>query len=225
MTTDPSQRVRVPGSERAPLPGARKVGIADPNERVQVSIYVSSRGATSKEAMLQKLIDQPAQNRRHLSREEFAASFGADPGDLEAVASFARSQGLAVEKTDAARRVVQVSGTVDAMSRAFGVELARYEYPGGSYRGREGSITIPAELDGLISGLHGLDNRPAARPHVTVAAEGVRPRQDGGPYSPVEVATAYDFPRSSWEGATGTATCKRSSGTSVPASPPASRSA
>lgn len=80
------------------------------------------------------------------------------------------------------------------MSTAFEVDLARYEHPEGSYRGREGAITIPAELHGIIESVHGLDDRPQARPHLRSAAAGAQPRQDGGPYSPVEVAKAYNFP-------------------------------
>jgi len=32
------------------------------------------------------------------------------------------------------------------------------------YRGREGEIMIPAELDGIVTSVTGLDNRPAAKP-------------------------------------------------------------
>ena len=194
MNTKSSQRVPLPGSERTALPGATKVGDADPNEQLQVSVYVRPGGSRSTEEAVQELSNLPASERRHLSREEFAAAFGADPKDLDAVASFAKDHNLQVVSMDPARRVVVLSGPVAAMSKAFGVELARYDHPDTSYRGREGAITIPAQLDGVIKGVHGLDNRPAARPHVTVVSDAVQPRQDGGPYSPVEVAASYDFP-------------------------------
>ncbi|HLY81515.1 MAG TPA: S53 family peptidase, partial [Acidimicrobiales bacterium] len=136
----------------------------------------------------------PATQRRHMTREEFAARFGADAEDLTKVESFAKEHGLVVEQTDAARRVVVLGGTVADMGDAFGVELSRYDHADGSYRGRVGAITIPADLEGVVTSVHGLDDRPAARPHVRVAPAAVQPRQDGGPYSPVEVAAAYDFP-------------------------------
>ncbi len=188
-----SDRVAIPGSERTPAPGARKAGPAEPNEQIRVSVYVRPGRSTDPAAAVQELASQPTGQRRHLSRDEYAATYGADPNDLARVESFAKDHGLAVEQTDAARRVIVLSGTVAAMSAAFGVELARYQHTDGTYRGREGAITIPADLQGIITSVHGLDDRPAARPHVRVAAA-VAPRQDGGPYSPVEVATAYDFP-------------------------------
>jgi kumamolisin len=52
------------------------------------------------------------------------------------------------------------------MSQAFGVELRHYAKSGQEpYRGRTGSIYIPKELDGIVVGVHGLDNRPVAKRH------------------------------------------------------------
>jgi kumamolisin len=190
----PSKRVPIPGSERTALSNARKAGPADPKEQIRVSLYLRPRRPVTTEAAAEAIAKSPATRRRHLSRDEFAAAFGADAADLTKVESFAKEHGLAVEHVDAARRLVVLSGTVAAMSKTFGVELSRYVHPDGSYRGREGPVTIPADLDGVITSVHGLDDRPAARPHVRVAPAAVAPRQDGGPYSPVEVAAAYDFP-------------------------------
>jgi kumamolisin len=189
-----SDRVSIPGSERTPAPGASKAGPAEPSEHIRVSVYLRPGRSANTEAAVQDIANRPPGQRRHLSRDEYAATYGADPNDLAKVESFAKHHGLVVEQVDAARRVVVLGGTVAAMSKAFGVELARFEHPDGSYRGREGAISIPADLGGIITSVHGLDDRPAARPHVRVASAVVTPRQDGGPYSPVEVATAYDFP-------------------------------
>jgi len=40
------------------------------------------------------------------------------------------------------RRTVVLAGTV-AFNRAFGVDLERFEYDGGSYRGRTGAVGVP----------------------------------------------------------------------------------
>jgi kumamolisin len=182
----PSNRVVIPGSERHPLPGATKKEKADPAERISVSIYVRPR---------RPLEEASAAPSRHLSREEFSATFGADPGDLAKVKTFANVHHLTVQEEDPARRVVMVSGTVADMSQAFGVDLATYDHPGGSYRGREGPITVPTELDGIITSVHGLDNRPQARPHVRIARPTeAKPSLQAGAFSPVQVAAAYSFP-------------------------------
>jgi subtilase family serine protease len=57
------------------------------------------------------------------------------------------------------RRIV-LSGTVEAFSTAFGVYLARYEHPDGTYRGRTGAVHVPEELTPIIEGVFGLDDQP-----------------------------------------------------------------
>ncbi len=194
-------RTSISGSQRAPLPGATRTGATDPAERISVTIYL--RPGQPLDAAVASVLSAPPGQRRHLSRDEFADSYGAIPEDLSKVQAFAADHELTVESADKARRAVVLSGSVAALSEAFGVELAQYDYPGGTYRGREGAITIPAVLDGIITSVHGLDNRPQARPHFRTAAGTVQPRVSGGPYNPVQVASAYSFPA----GSTGQGEC------------------
>jgi kumamolisin len=106
------------------------------------------------------------------------------------VQAFARRNRLKVLDSSAARRTVVLSGTVEQMSRAFGVELRHYELPDTkeSYRGREGSIHVPKELAGVVQGVFGPDNRRMAK----------RMAGSGGPASvtPRQVAELYNFPLS-----------------------------
>ena len=51
------------------------------------------------------------------------------------------------------------------MSAAFGVKLNEVKHDGATYRMRKGSVQIPAELEGIVVGVHGLDNRAVAQPH------------------------------------------------------------
>jgi len=97
---------------------------------------------------------------RHLSREEFAQQFGAEPADINVVRQFADAHGLAVVEEDAPRRTVVLSGTVSQFNNAFGVDLQTFEHPGGTYRGRTGAVHLPGELHGVVTAVLGLDNRP-----------------------------------------------------------------
>ena len=62
-----------------------------------------------------------------------------------------------------------LTGTVENMQKAFGTSLANYEAPTGAYRGRTGSIMIPANLLNVVTAVLGLDNRPVAKPHLRKA--------------------------------------------------------
>lgn len=196
----PEPSVELPGSDRRVLEGARRTGPADPHERVELTVVLRRGSAAGAPPSLEELGSRPLSQRTHLSREEFAAAYRARGEDLEAVRSFARSHGLTIVAEHAARRSVRVAGTVSTLASAFGVVLERYEYPGGAYRGRTGSIRIPPELQERVVAVLGLDNRPQAKPHFRLrpASAAAAPS-----YTPLQVAGAYSFPA----GADGSGEC------------------
>lgn len=168
----PADYRQLEGSERHPSPGARLIGSADPQERVGVTIVVRRRPDAEPVPDFDHFVRTPPAERRRLPDDAFAARYGASPEDLERVADFAVQHGLTVEDTNAARRTVVVSGTVEQLSRAFAVSLGRYEHTvtrhrGGAlaerYRGRDGFIYVPKALADVIVGVFGLDNRRVVR--------------------------------------------------------------
>src|SRR5215471_4082644 len=130
--------------------------------------------------------------RARLSRAEFASCHGVDPADIERVQAFAQRSDLRVVQTDMASRRVQLEGTVAALQQAFGVRLQAVA--GGTLRLREGSIMIPASLQGVVLGVFGLDNRPQAEPHVAVAADKTFAGISPADYTATDLAALYDFP-------------------------------
>jgi kumamolisin len=188
------------------LPEARLIGPIDSQEPVSVSVLVRRRpSAPPLDAAATAGLS--ATSRQRLAREEFAATYGADPADLAKVEAFARAQGLDVVESDPARRTVVLTGPAGAVAQAFGVELARYEHPQeGTYRGREGPITLPADLATVVQGVFGLDNRRQAAPRLRrfdpAGMTGAAPRVAKSFTAP-EVAALYDFPT----GATGNGEC------------------
>ncbi len=195
--TNPNKRFSVAGSERAPLAGARDLGPANPKEMVDVTIRLRSR-AGKKPALDAAEFSKPIAARKILSRKEFEQAHGADRKDIERIEAFAREHKLTVKETSAARRTVIVSGTVTAVNEAFGVELKNYQHATGTYRGRTGAIQLPEELQGVVEGVFGLDNRPQAKPHFRRRRERTGAPADASSvsYSPVQVATLYDYPTS-----------------------------
>jgi kumamolisin len=192
-----TQRTRVPlaGSDRQLVPEAQPIGDVHPDERLEVTLHLRSRAEGALAARVVALAAQPVAARDYVTREQFASQFGADLADIKRTETFARRHGLAVVHTSAARRSVVVSGTVRAFSAAFDVQLASYAHPGGgSFRGREGPIYLPAGLAERVQGVFGLDNRPLALPHFR-RADQLPP--DAAPrvgYSPVQIGKLYDFP-------------------------------
>ena len=82
------------------------------------------------------------------------------------------------------------------MNDAFGVQLKEYQHPNGNYRGRTGPVQIPVELQDVIEGVFGLDNRPQAKPHFRRRQKraGARAQAAGVSYTPTQVAELYSYP-------------------------------
>jgi kumamolisin len=170
-----SNRWVVPGSERRRLPGAEVLGSADPRDEATVTVVVRSKrsGMPPLGAM---------------SREAFAAEYGAAEGDLDKVGAFARAVGLEVVERSAARRSVILRGSVAQMSTAFGTSLKRCRLGSVTYRERRGSLSVPSDLAEVVEAVLGLDNRPQAEARVRIAAAPT------ASFTPLQIAQLYDFP-------------------------------
>jgi kumamolisin len=204
MAQNPSSRNPLKGSERKPLRGARAVGKADPTERLEVSVLLRRRNADALAEHVKKLARRQDAG-GHLSREQFDQQFSADANDIAAVKKFAAAHGLAVVQEHPGRRTVVLSGTVAQFNAAFGVDLQRFQYEGGSYRGRVGAVQLPDELKDSVEAVLGLDNRPAAKPHFRSRPSPGNVHwhaNDGGAtsFTPLQLASLYDFPAGTGQG-------------------------
>lgn len=204
-------RVALDGSERTAIPGARDVGPVAPDERIELTVRVrTARPAAlaAAAAQLPGAAGRPGQV-GYLSRRQLRASGGADPAEIGRVEAFAREHGLEVLVSEVAERRVVLAGSAAQLSATFDVSLRRYEIGGTKFRGRTGSVTIPASLATIIEGVFGLDDRPQARPHFRVLAPAgagdlaagssgaVQPAATSElttrSFSPPQVARLYDF--------------------------------
>ena len=154
------------GSDRKAPTGSAIVGEVDPSARVTITVRVR-RPAASKTLQAQTLKQSKLlpEKRKYLTREQFAARHGADPGDLAKIAAFAHEHGLTIVESSRAKRSVKLSGTIQALTTAFRATVHKYRKSDLDYRGRVGSISVPEELAEIVAGVHGFDNQPVAKPH------------------------------------------------------------
>ena len=167
----PSQkRVELAGSHREMVAGASSPRPVDNHEMVQATVVLRRRARAQMPAAEEFAFRQSNVASYH-TRDEFAVLHGADPVDIASIEAFAHDNGLTVSERSAARRSVMLKGTAENMQKAFGTALAHYDTPAGGYRGRTGSVPIPANLEGVITAVLGLDNRPVATPHLRRARQ------------------------------------------------------
>ena len=172
-----------------------------PDKSFEVSLLLRRRRA---------LPSLPSRHQRPMTRAEYARDHGADPADIIKVRAFAQHFHLQVADVLPAERTVILVAPAAAFAAAFQVELRNHRLPdGSSYQGREGCVSIPAELSGIVVGVFGLDNRPAVSRPVRLKhgpAAAIAPAdhvQNPGlfpAFFPNQLAKMYHFP----EGVDGT---------------------
>ncbi len=171
-------------------PNALPAGTPDPRDRTSVTVMVRPRTPSS--ATAAALAKMPPAERRYLSRDDFAAQHGADPADVLAVERFAVDAGLLVLEADLARRAVVLEGTIADLSAAFGAMLQFYKIDGQTFRGRTGTMSVPASLGPVVHGVFGLDERPQARAHFRWTSRQAAAAATS--FTPPQIASAYNFP-------------------------------
>jgi kumamolisin len=195
------KRVELPNSTHPAIPNATRVGKAQGEREIRVSIILNRKTK----------LDIPSLKGRQLSRAEYAASYGASPKDFDAVCAFAKANSLLVDskRSSLLRRRVELRGTISAINQAFGVELNDYESSGGKrqagrFHAIVGSVKVPEELIDCVEAVLGLDDRPIATPKIRVRGNASPAAdQNAGTFVPPQVAQIYNFPAAPAGGSSG----------------------
>lgn len=204
-------KVAIPGSNRPRRANVKVVGKCDPRKEIKLSIYARRNLHADVTGMpsLSDLKTLPPRKRRYLTDEQFSAIYGADPRDLEAIATWARENGMRVLSSSVQKRQVMVEGAIGDVNKAFGTELRDYvDSANVRHRGREGALQVPVALHDVIVGVFGLDNRRVGRSRLRRSRavlplhpsypppERARKTTKGWPgtFFPTELAPLYRFP-------------------------------
>ena len=153
--------VPLPGSERTQLSGVQSAGQLNESETITVTLVLRRRAQVPA-----ALVIGP----ETVTHEELDAQYGAETDDIALVTSTMTELGLTVTDTHQGSRRMMVSGTIAALSAAFGTTLTLVTSPqlGGTgeatHRYRSGTLSVPAALAGIVIAVLGLDDRPVARP-------------------------------------------------------------
>ena len=193
--SDPIELRPLPGSERSPAEGMSpaSVGLHDDVE-LEATVVLRRRSVADPAAEpAAKPLTEPLDTQ--LSRAAFAATMGAAPADADLVARTLTGLGLTVVATDLPSRRIRVRGTVATVCRVFGTQLDAVTSlaPDGAeiqHRHRVGGLMIPAALDGVVTAVLGLDDRPQARTQFRIAEA----RAITVSYTPLDLANVYRFP-------------------------------
>jgi kumamolisin len=129
-----------------------------------------------------------------LTRDAFAARFGAAPADLATVERWAMHHGISIQHADPTRRLVGLRAPIDLLARLFRVDPVTYTLRGYTWRSHQGPLSVPRHLARIVADVFGFDGRPLAGRSVLPQAAHVQRRGRTHSFSPPEVARLYGFP-------------------------------
>ena len=118
-----------------------------------------------------------------LTPPDFTAQYGPTQADYDAVAAYARAQGLTIADTSPGRTLLTVAGTTDKIEAAFGVQMSRYRLPDGRVAfSNTAAPVLPRSVAVRLAGIAGLNNIARMQPHLRR-----KKTADLTPYAPVPI--------------------------------------
>lgn len=110
--------------------------------------------------------------RHYLTADQFTSSFGPSQEDYQAVIDFAKSHGLIVKGTHPNRTLLDVSGSVSDIEKAFHVTMRVYQHPVEARTFYAPDVEPSLDLAAPVLAISGLDNyvkpRPQPRPGASI---------------------------------------------------------
>ena len=156
-------------------------GRLDGGRRLRLAIGLPLRNHDKLTNLLQELYQPSNANFRHyLTADQFASSFGPSQEDYQAVIDFAKSHGLTVERTHPNRTLVNVSGSVADIEKAFHVHMRVYQHPveARTFFAPDAEPTL--DLATPVLAISGLDNYVRPRPQIHPLVRPLGGGQGGG---------------------------------------------
>jgi len=177
------------------------IGTLSANTPLTLTVALSLPDGAAAEELL-AAVTTPGNSQYHhfLTSDQFVSRFAPAKSAIAKVTAGLTKYNLSVVQTTAL--TLTVSGLPADVERAFSVSLHGFAVPahgqasGYTFHAPVGSATLPAELSSLVSGVAGLDSRPALHPfHKASPAQLGRkpPVASGSTLDPFGYLTVLDF--------------------------------
>ena len=189
--------VTAQGGASAP---ATLIGPTASDRPLTVALFLPSRDPKGAQDFVSHVTkpDDPMY-RRFLSTEAYAARFGANDADYDAVVAWAEAQGLTVGERYTGRTVIRLTGPVQAVQTALGIKFNNFRTAGGrTFYAADGPARLPDAIAGKVGGIIGLSSAAHYKPQFVVLPPGTHPAVSGtgpgGAYSAADLRSLYTVP-------------------------------
>jgi len=169
------------------------------NQFMTAQIIMPLGNQANLNTLIQNLYNPKSPNfHQFLTPSQFAQSFAPSIIDVMQVQEYLNRNGINVIGQTGNGSVLDVSGSVGAFEKAFGLHVNNYQKSDGTlFFAPDAEPTIPASLAGKILAIGGLDNLPKYMAHAQPLATAALPKAvgtgPGGYLAPSDVKTAYNL--------------------------------
>src|SRR5579872_4125425 len=178
----------------------------DAATNVQVTFVLPLRDKKALEELVHRIYDPTDEEYgKFLTTQEFAERFAPSEEDYANVIAHAKILGLTVKGIHSNRTLLNVSGPVESIEKAFNLRLHHYQKSDGRiFYAPDNDPEVPSDIASIIHGIVGLDNHAErhtynrrkeikgefSESHQTSHAH---PSGPNGGYSPNDIQVAYNL--------------------------------
>ncbi len=145
----------------------KPISYMDSTKQLHLAIVLPLRNQTELSSLLQQLYDPLSPNFHHyLSVDQFTNEFCPTSQDYQSVIVFLNSKGLVVTGTTPNNRIIDASGTVADVEKAFHITMQVYKHPTENRTFFAPNIDPSIDISVPILGIYGLTNYSILRNHI-----------------------------------------------------------
>jgi kumamolisin len=195
--------VQLPNSTHTLPPGSIVERKTNPHQWLEVTLGVARKKQLPDLSALEM---QKPRQRKYMTRAELEKDYGASQDAIDKIEEYAKEHNLQVTRVEPISARMRLAGSVEDVSAAFDVALYDYQNEKlGKFHGHTGPVSIPAELEGAVTGVFGFNNHRHLRRHqatkvtvLTPADQATAPTRAW--FEPQEMAGFYNFPAATGSG-------------------------
>ena len=180
----PPQSSEIPDNTPGFVRKAIDRGPVDPSTVITVTAWLKLHNENQLENLLaQQKQKGSASYHKWITQDEFNARFSPTAQEVKSLQNFLTAHGLSVLATAENNFYVKVQGTVEAIEKAFHVQIDSYDLNGVTYRANNGNPSVNDVIGGHIAAISGMDDfgyQPTVVFPKTADGEQVRPAHFSG---------------------------------------------
>lgn len=172
------------------LANSTRMGDMPATDTMSLAVSLKLHDETGLRQFLDQVADPKSPLYHHyLTPDGFMARYGPTEADVARVTDFLTAQGLTVSDVSANRQVVDVSGPVAGIDRAFATRIGMYRQGQREFYANDAAPTMPSDVAGVVQGVSGLDDHAVRHSY---ARQHNQAQQAVNGFTPTQLRTAYD---------------------------------